>query len=49
MNHTYFITGISTEVGKTLTSAIVVEAHQADYWQTIQSVYKHDSDAMKVK
>ena len=49
MNHTYFITGISTEVGKTLTSAIVVEALQADYWKPIQSGDKHASDAMKVK
>ena len=49
MNHTYFITGISTEVGKTLTSAIVVEALQADYWKPIQSGDKHASDTMKVK
>ena len=49
MNHTYFITGISTEVGKTITSAIVVEALEADYWKPIQSGDKHASDTMKVQ
>ena len=27
-----FITGIGTDVGKTIASAIVVEALEADYW-----------------
>ena len=47
MNHTYFITGISTEVGKTITSAIVVEALEADYWKPIQSGDKHASDTIR--
>jgi len=34
---TFFITGISTDVGKTVVSAIVTEALQADYWKPIQS------------
>jgi len=34
---TYFVTGISTEVGKTIASAILVEALEADYWKPIQS------------
>lgn len=33
----YFITGIGTDVGKTIVSAIVVEALQADYWKPIQA------------
>ena len=44
MNDTYFITGISTEVGKTISSAIVVESLQADYWKPIQSGDLDNSD-----
>ena len=33
----YFITGIGTDVGKTLVSAILAEALKADYWKPIQS------------
>jgi dethiobiotin synthetase len=32
-----FITGIGTNVGKTIVSAILTEALQADYWKPIQS------------
>jgi dethiobiotin synthase len=49
MNDTYFITGISTEVGKTISSAIVVESLQADYWKPIQSGDLDNSDTMKIK
>lgn len=34
---TLFITGISTDVGKTIASAIITEALQADYWKPIQA------------
>ena len=34
---TFFITGISTDVGKTIASAIVTEALQADYWKPVQA------------
>ena len=44
-----FITGISTDVGKTITSAIVVEALQADYWKPIQAGDLDNSDSHKVK
>lgn len=37
MTQTYFVTGISTDVGKTIASAILVEALQADYWKPIQA------------
>ena len=44
-----FITGISTDVGKTITSAIVVEALEADYWKPIQAGDLDNSDNHKVK
>lgn len=44
-----FITGISTEVGKTLISAIITEALQADYWKPIQAGELDYSDTHKVK
>lgn len=46
---TIFVVGISTEVGKTIASAIVVEALQADYWKPIQSGDLDNSDTMKVQ
>ena len=33
----YFISGIGTGVGKTLASALLCEALQADYWKPVQS------------
>lgn len=44
-----FVTGISTEVGKTLISAILVEALKADYWKPIQAGELAFSDADTVK
>lgn len=32
----FFVTGIGTDIGKTVVSAILVEALQADYWKPIQ-------------
>lgn len=46
---TYFITGISTEVGKTITSAIVTEALEADYWKPIQAGELDNCDTKKVE
>ncbi|PWA10457.1 dethiobiotin synthase [Flavobacterium laiguense] len=46
---TYFITGIGTDIGKTIVSAILVEGLQADYWKPIQSGDLHQSDTMKVQ
>lgn len=43
----YFIAGIDTDSGKTLVSAIVCEALQADYWKPIQAGYPRDSDTVK--
>lgn len=44
-----FITGISTDVGKTITAAIVVEALEADYWKPVQAGDLDNSDSHKVK
>jgi dethiobiotin synthetase len=44
-----FITGISTDVGKTIASAIIVEAIQADYWKPIQAGDLEHSDTHKVQ
>lgn len=45
----YFITGIGTNVGKTVVSAILTEALQADYWKPIQSgtIEGRDSDTVR--
>ena len=44
-----FITGISTDVGKTISSAIVVESLNADYWKPVQAGDLENSDSHKVK
>lgn len=46
---TYFITGISTDVGKTIAAAIITEALKADYWKPIQAGDLKNSDTHKVK
>jgi len=47
--NTYFITGIGTDVGKTIVSAIITEALEADYWKPIQAGELRNSDTHKVK
>lgn len=42
------MTGISTGVGKTFASAIVVESLQADYWKPVQAGDLHQSDSREV-
>ncbi|SFE47492.1 dethiobiotin synthase [Flavobacterium xueshanense] len=44
-----FITGIGTDVGKTIASAIITEALEADYWKPIQAGDLENSDSHKVK
>ncbi len=44
-----FITGISTDVGKTVASAIIVEALEADYWKPIQAGDLDNSDSHIIK
>ena len=43
------VAGIGTEIGKTVVSAVLVEALQADYWKPIQSGGLDDSDTDAVK
>lgn len=47
--NTYFITGIGTDVGKTVASAIITEALEADYWKPIQAGDLNNCDTKKVK
>ncbi len=44
-----FITGIGTDVGKTIASAIVVQALEADYWKPIQAGDLENSDSHKIQ
>ena len=44
----FFVTGISTEVGKTIASAIIAEALEADYWKPIQAGDLENSDSQKI-
>ena len=44
-----FITGIGTDVGKTITSAIVTQALEADYWKPIQAGDLDNSDSHKIQ
>ena len=47
--HKIFVTGIGTGVGKTIASAVLAEALQADYWKPIQCGNLEDSDSLMVK
>ena len=44
-----FITGTGTDVGKTLISAIVVEALNADYWKPVQAGFAQGTDSLFIK
>lgn len=44
-----FITGIGTDVGKTITSAIVTQSLEADYWKPVQAGDLDNSDSHKIK
>src|SRR5437868_650265 len=44
-----FITGIGTDVGKTIVAAIITEALQADYWKPVQAGYENGTDVLQVK
>ena len=48
-HHQYFISGIGTDVGKTVVSAIVSEALEATYWKPIQAGDLDNSDSVKIK
>jgi dethiobiotin synthetase len=44
----YIISGIGTDVGKTVASAIIAQALDATYWKPVQAGDLHFSDSMKV-
>ena len=43
----YFVTGIDTDSGKTLVSAILCEALKADYWKPVQAGLPLDRETVK--
>jgi len=45
----FFISGIGTEVGKTIASAILVKALKADYWKPVQAGDLENSDTHKIQ
>jgi len=49
MSNSYFITGIGTDVGKTVVSSILCELLQASYWKPIQSGDLQNSDSKKIQ
>lgn len=44
-----FVTGIGTDVGKTIAAAILTQALEADYWKPIQAGDLDHSDSKKIK
>lgn len=44
-----FVAGIGTNVGKTIVSAILCEALNADYWKPVQAGNLNETDSMTVK
>lgn len=44
-----FVTGIGTGIGKTVISAVLTEALQADYWKPIQSGLDEETDTETVR
>ncbi len=49
MGHTIFVTGIGTDVGKTVAAAILTEALQADYWKPVQAGFDEGTDSEFVR
>ncbi len=43
----YFVTAIGTDSGKTVASAILCRALQADYWKPVQAGFPTDSETVK--
>jgi|SRR5690348_388500 len=44
-----FITGTGTDVGKTIISAIITEALEADYWKPVQAGFSEGTDSLRVE
>lgn len=43
----YFVTAIGTGSGKSVTSAIIAQALQADYWKPVQAGFPTDTDTVR--
>lgn len=46
---TIFVTGIDTDAGKTLVSAIICKALAADYWKPVQSGTDEGGDSERLR
>jgi len=44
-----FVTGIGTDVGKTIVAAVLTEALQADYWKPVQAGYADGTDTETIR
>ncbi|MCB9192853.1 MAG: dethiobiotin synthase [Flavobacteriales bacterium] len=44
-----FITGIGTDVGKTVAAAVIAKALEADYWKPVQCGDLDNSDSIKIE
>ena len=49
MGNKFVVTGIGTDVGKTVVSSILAEALKANYWKPVQAGDLQRSDTIKVK
>ncbi len=49
MSQRFAVTGIGTDVGKTVVSAILAESLQANYWKPVQAGDLDNSDSTKVE
>ncbi len=45
----FIVTGIGTDIGKTVVSAILAEALNATYWKPVQAGELENSDSIKIK
>ncbi len=45
----FFVSGIGTDVGKTIASAIITEALEANYWKPVQAGWIDGTDAQHIK
>ncbi len=48
-NKKFIVTGIGTDIGKTVVSAIITQALDASYWKPIQAGDLDNSDSLKVQ
>ena len=44
-----FVTGIGTDVGKTIAAAVITEALQADYWKPVQAGFADGTDSETIR